>query len=56
MREHKGTETVFQGAELHACLELVSLEWSVKLLPRATVPRITDASGAVFLAQTILKF
>ena len=56
MREHRGAETVVQGAELHACLELLTLEWSVKPLPRATVPRITAASGAVFLAQTISDF
>ena len=35
MREQRGSETVVQGALLHACIELFTLEWSVEPLPLA---------------------
>ena len=35
MREQRGAETVVQGAQLHACLEPFTIEWSVEPLPLA---------------------
>ena len=35
IREHRGAETLVQGAQLYTCLEPFTLEWSAEPLPLA---------------------
>uniref|UniRef100_M4B603 Uncharacterized protein n=1 Tax=Hyaloperonospora arabidopsidis (strain Emoy2) TaxID=559515 RepID=M4B603_HYAAE len=60
MREHRGAKTVVQVAQLHACFEKFTLEWSVKplILARCQVspPRLSTGFGGTTSHKCLLAF